>query len=119
MAEAPMRVLIVGGLGMAALETVMALRSLAGDRAAIALIAPEDKLVYHPIAAKAPYAVGRMRRIPLERLLADAGAQRFPLNVSAVDTAARVVRTTAGREFEYDELVLAVGADPVRWCRTR
>ena len=112
MAEAPMRVLIAGG-GMAALETVMALRSLAEDRVAIALIAPEEELVYHPIAAKAPYAVGRMRRIPLERLLADAGAQRFRLNVSAVDSAARVVRTTAGREFEYDELVLALGADPV------
>ncbi len=112
MAEAPMRVLIAGG-GMAALETVMALRSLAGDRVAIALIAPEDELVYHPIEAKAPYAVGRMRRISLERLLADAGAQRFPLNVSAVESAARVVRTTAGREFEYDELVLALGADPV------
>ena len=112
MAEASMRVLIAGG-GMAALETVMALRSLARDRVAIALIAPEAELVYHPIAAKAPYAVGRMRRISLEQLLADAGAQRFRLNVSAVDSAARVVRTTAGREFEYDELVLAVGADPV------
>jgi sulfide:quinone oxidoreductase len=112
MAEAPMRVLIVGG-GMAALETVMALRSLAGDRVAIALVAREDELVYHPIAAKAPYAVGRMRRIPLERLLADAGAQRLPLNVSAVDSDARVVRTTDGRDFEYDELVLALGADPV------
>lgn len=112
MAEAPMRVLIVGG-GMAALETVMALRSLARDRVAIALIAPEDELVYRPIAAKAPYAVGRMRRIPLKRLLADAGGQRFPLTVSAVDPTARLVRTTAGREFEYDELVLALGADPV------
>jgi sulfide:quinone oxidoreductase len=107
-----MRVLVVGA-GMAALETVMALRSLAGDRVAIALVAPEAEFVYHPIAAKPPYAVGRMRRIPLERLMADAGAQRFPLNVSAVDSAPRVVRTAAGREFEYDELVLAMGADPV------
>jgi sulfide:quinone oxidoreductase len=112
MADAPMRVLVVGA-GMAALETMMALRSLAGDRVAIALIAPEDELVYHPITAKPPYAVGRMRRIPLERLMDDAGAQRFPLNVSAVESAPRVVRTTAGREFEYDELVLALGADPV------
>lgn len=112
MAQAPMRVLVVGA-GMAALETVMALRSLAGDRVAIALVAPEAEFVYHPIASKPPYAVGRMRRIPLERLMADAGAQRFPLNVSAVDSAPRVVRTTAGREFEYDELVLAMGADPV------
>jgi len=112
MAQAPMRVLVVGA-GMAALETVMAVRSLAGDRVAIALVAPEAEFVYHPIAAKPPYAVGRMRRIPLERLMADAGAQRFPLNVSAVDSAPRVVRTTAGREFEYDELVLAMGADPV------
>ena len=107
-----MRVLIVGA-GMAALETVMALHALAGDRVAIALIAPEAELVYHPIAAKPPYAVGRMRRIPLERLMADAGAQRFALNVSAVEPAPRVVRTTAGREYEYDELVLALGADPL------
>jgi sulfide:quinone oxidoreductase len=54
-----------------------------------------------------------MRRIPLDGLLADAGAQRFPLNVSSVDPAFRVVWTTAGREFEYDELVLALGAEPV------
>jgi sulfide:quinone oxidoreductase len=112
MAEMPIRVLIAGG-GVAALETVMALRSLAGDRVAVAVIAPEDDFVYHPIAAKEPYPVGRMRRIPLERLLADADAQRFPLSVSAVDPARRVVSTTAGREFEYDELVLALGADPV------
>ena len=112
MAEEPKRVLIAGG-GVAALETLMALRSLAGDRVAVALIAPEDDFVYHPIAAREPYVVGRRRRIPLERLLADAGAQRFQLNVSAVDPAFRVVRTTAGREFEYDELVLALGAEPV------
>jgi len=48
-----MRVLVVGA-GMAALETVMALHALAGDRVAIALIAPEAELVYHPIAAKPP-----------------------------------------------------------------
>jgi sulfide:quinone oxidoreductase len=112
MTEAPMRVLVAGG-GAAALEAVMALRSLAGDRVAVTLIAPEDEFVYHPIAAKEPYAVGRMRRIPLERLLADVGVQRVLLNVSWVDTTARVLRTTDGREFEYDELVLAMGADPV------
>ena len=112
MSGEPTRVLIAGG-GVAALETVMALRSLAGDRVAVAVIAPEDDFVYHPIAAKEPYGVGRMRRIPLERLLTDAGAQRFPLNVSAVAPALRLVSTTADRDFEYDELVLALGADPV------
>lgn len=112
MSEEPTRVLIAGA-GVAALETVMALRSLAGDRVALALIAPEDDFVYHPIAATEPYAVGRMRRIPLERMLADAGAQRFSLNVSAVNPTFRLVSTTGGREFEYDELVLALGADPV------
>src|SRR5439155_14609430 len=101
MAQAPMRVLVAGG-GIAAHETVMALHALAGDRVATALIAPEDDFVYHPIAAKEPYAVGRMRRIPLERLLAHPGAQRFRLSVSAIEPVARVVRTTAGREFEYD-----------------
>ena len=63
MSGEPTRVLIAGG-GVAALETVMALHSLAGDRVAVAVIAPEDDFVYHPIAAKEPYAVGRMRRFP-------------------------------------------------------
>jgi hypothetical protein len=77
MAEAPLRVLIAGG-GVAALETVTELRALAGDRVAIALTLPRTRLSITRFAAKEPYAVGRMRRVPLERLLAAAGAQRFP-----------------------------------------
>jgi sulfide:quinone oxidoreductase len=112
MTEQPTRVLIAGA-GIAGLETALALRALAGERVAIAVIAPEDEFEYHPVSTVRPYAVGRARRIRLADVLTDAKAELFSLEVTGVDTDSRLVQTTRGREFEYDELVLALGADAV------
>ena len=49
----PANVLIVGG-GVAALETLMALRDLAGDRVGVTLVAPEPDFVYEREAAAVP-----------------------------------------------------------------
>jgi hypothetical protein len=48
----PAKVLIVGG-GVA-LETLMALRDLAGDRVGVTLVAPEPDFVYEREAAAVP-----------------------------------------------------------------
>ena len=45
----PLRVLIAGG-GVAALETVLALRALAGDRVKLELLAPDEEFVERPLA---------------------------------------------------------------------
>jgi sulfide:quinone oxidoreductase len=112
MSQSPLRVFIAGG-GVAGLETLMALRSLAGDRVELTLIAPEDEFVYRPLAAKEPYAVGRMRRVPLDRAAHDAEAEFVAQTIETVDAEGKVVTTSDGREREYDALVLAVGATPM------
>jgi sulfide:quinone oxidoreductase len=51
--EATAGVLIAGG-GVAALEAMMALRDLAGERVRMTLVAPEPDFVYRPMAVAAP-----------------------------------------------------------------
>src|SRR6267142_1603873 len=63
----PLRVLIAGG-GVAGLETLMALRGLAGDLVTLTLIAPEDEFVYSPLTVERPFSVGRMRSVGLSRV---------------------------------------------------
>jgi sulfide:quinone oxidoreductase len=108
--ESPLRVVIAGG-GVAGLESLMALRSLAGSRVELTLIAPEDEFVYRPLAIEAPFAVGRTRRVTLHAAAREAGAAYLAATVEAVDAEARTVRTSAEDRVEYDALVLAVGAE--------
>src|SRR6516165_235297 len=112
MPGSPMRVLIAGS-GVAGLETMLALHALAEDRVELTVIAPEDEFVYRPLAASEPYTVGRTRQVSLESAARAAGAAFFPLTVEAIDAGKKLVSTTPGRRFEYDTLVLAVGAQAV------
>jgi sulfide:quinone oxidoreductase len=108
----PVRVLIAGG-GIAALEALTALRALAGPRVELTLVAPGDEFVYRPVAIDEPYAVGRSRRIRLDRAASEAGAGFLTGTVESVDTGAKRMRTSGGDALEYDALVLAVGAQAV------
>ena len=46
-----LRVIVAGG-GVAALETVLALRELAGEQADVSVIAPNTEFVYRPLAVR-------------------------------------------------------------------
>ena len=108
--RSPMRVVIAGG-GVAGLETLMAVRSLAGGLVELTLIAPDDEFVYRPVTVEEPFTVGRARRLPLQTAARQAGARFSAATVDAVDPEARTVTTSAGERLEYDALVLAVGAE--------
>jgi len=108
-----MRVLIAGG-GVAGLETMLALHALAENRVELTVIAPEDEFVYRPLAVNESYAVGRARQVPLDSAARDVDAAYFPLTVEAIDAGKKLVSTTGGRRFEYDAMVLAVGAQAIR-----
>jgi sulfide:quinone oxidoreductase len=113
MSESPARVLIAGG-GVAGLETLTALRSLAGDSVELMLVAPEDEFVYRPLAVKKPFAVGPRRQVPLLDAARDAKAAFLAATLDAVDTDEKIVSTShKGEQFEYDALVLALGARAV------
>src|SRR5215212_9164965 len=107
--SSPAEVLIVGG-GVAALETLMALRDLAGDRVALTLVAPDPDFVYRPMAVAEPFGLGEARRYPLRRIVEDFGAQLVRAGVAALEAPAGRVVLRSGDTMTYDTLVLAPGA---------
>ncbi|MDP9133866.1 MAG: FAD-dependent oxidoreductase [Actinomycetota bacterium] len=101
--------LIVGG-GVAALETMMALRDLAGDGARVTLVAREPDFVYRAMAVAEPFGLGEARRYPLRRIVEDFGAELVQAGVAALDPSALRVVLRSGDTMRYDTLVLAPGA---------
>jgi sulfide:quinone oxidoreductase len=107
------RVLIAGG-GVAGLETLLALRALAGDRVDITLVAPELRFVNRSMAVDQPFRTQRVRGVRLEDVVAEHGARWHRGALDRVERERRIVITKAGHELAYDMLVLALGAHPDR-----
>jgi sulfide:quinone oxidoreductase len=108
----PSHVVIAGG-GVAALETLMALRDLAGDRIAITLIAPETTFSYRPMKVVEPFYLGHAREYQLADIARDYGARFVHDSVAEVEPEQKVVRCGSGVHVPYDHLVLATGAKSV------
>jgi sulfide:quinone oxidoreductase len=106
------RVVICGG-GIAAVEGLLRFRRLAGDSVQVDLIAPNDQLVYRPLAVREPFGFGRPRRYPLRRIARDGEANWIEDTLGWVDPDAQVVHTGAGERVEFDALLIAVGARQV------
>jgi sulfide:quinone oxidoreductase len=106
---ADFRVVICGG-GIAAIEGLLRLRALVGDAVNVELIAPNDELVYRPLAVREPFAFGPPRRYPLRRVVRDTGAEWTKDTLAWVDRENQLVYTGEGREVAYDALLVAVGA---------
>jgi sulfide:quinone oxidoreductase len=104
---------VVAGAGIAGLETALALRALAGDRVAVEVVAPEPAFAYRPAAVAEPFHKGTVRRFPLDRLVAAAGARYRHDVVLSLDDEEKTVQLNSGDTLEYGMLVVAVGARPV------
>jgi sulfide:quinone oxidoreductase len=105
---------LIGGAGVAGLETLLALRALAGDRVEITLLAPELKFVNRSMAVDQPFKVQRARGLRLENTAAELGARWRRGALDRVERDRRRVVTRDGDELPYDQLVLALGAHPER-----
>lgn len=110
-AQTPLKVLVAGG-GVAGLETLLALRDLAGDHVSATLLTPESEFVVRPWSVQEPFARPAARRYPLTRIARDVGATLHAGILTAVDSAAQVARTADGDELAYEALVVALGARP-------
>lgn len=104
----PLEVLIAGG-GVAGLEALLALRSLAGPRVRVTLLAPDPEFVYRPLTVGEPFGLTRPRRLDLKRIVADSEARHRADSLAGVDLARRVVRTSGGEELRFGALIVAVG----------
>jgi sulfide:quinone oxidoreductase len=103
-----MHVLIAGG-GVAALEAMMALRALAGDRVRITLLAPEREFHYRPMAVAEPFSIAAAKRLDLASLVAESAGELVAGTLAAVDPDEHRVLTAAGASITYDALVIACG----------
>jgi sulfide:quinone oxidoreductase len=111
-ANGPAKILIVGG-GFAAVEAGLALRALAGDRADLALLAPDPVFHYRPAATTEPFDVAPSRRYDLRAIAADLNAEYYESRLEAVASRKRFVRTASGARLRFDALILATGARAV------
>jgi sulfide:quinone oxidoreductase len=111
MKETPIKVMIAGG-GVAALEALMALHELAGDRISLELVTPTPEFAYRPLAVAEPFGLGEARRYDVVRIAADHRAAVHIAGIKSVDTARHTVVTWDGRELPFDILLVAVGAHP-------
>src|SRR5947208_6415923 len=106
----PLRVLVAGG-GVAALETLLALRALAGPRVAATLLAPDADFVVRAASVGEPFDRAQGRTLALAEVAAEQRAGLVPGRLCAVEAEAHVAVTDHGR-LTYDVLVIAAGATP-------
>src|SRR4051794_27917432 len=109
MPHQPPHIVIAGG-GVAAVETVAALRALAGPLPRITLIAPENQLTPRATAVAMPFGFGPPSPLPYDAIQRHA---RFSLHrgqLMGVRPDEHVAVLTHGEEIHYDKLVVAVGA---------
>jgi sulfide:quinone oxidoreductase len=103
------RVVIVGG-GVAAVEAMLALRDLAGDRVEVELHSPRPDFVYRPLAVGEPFVAGGIVEFDLADLAARAGAGFLADSIVSVDPVKRRVSIDDGHEIDYDYLLICTGA---------
>ena len=104
-----MRVLVAGG-GIAALEVLAGLRTLASDRVQATLLCPERSFSYRPLSMAIPFRFREERTRELQDLAGGLGAVFVRDGLAQVDEARGRVLTSNGDFLPYDVLVLAVGA---------
>jgi sulfide:quinone oxidoreductase len=114
MTSTPNRRVVIAGGGIAAVETLLALRSLAPTQLEVVVVAPNEDLHYRPMTVNEPFSEPRARRYRLQAICDELGAVLHAEAVQAVESGRREVVTASGERIAYDALVLALGARPVR-----
>jgi sulfide:quinone oxidoreductase len=108
MPDQPLRVLVAGG-GVAALEAVLALRSLAGDRVTVGLLAPGADFAHRPYSVRSPFDATDVPRVSFDRT----HVRHHRGALAEVDADRHELRTTDGGRLPYDRLIITTGAQPV------
>jgi sulfide:quinone oxidoreductase len=105
---------LIAGAGVAGLETLLALRALAGDRVEITVVAPELRFINRSMAVDQPFKPQRVRGLRLRETVAGLGARWHRGALDRVEHAQHRAITKDGDALHYEILVLALGSRPER-----
>jgi sulfide:quinone oxidoreductase len=103
---------VVAGGGIGALEALLALQALAGDRLRISLLCPSRHLTYRALSVAEPFGADPARRFEWDEITRDRGVRWIRDSVTGVRAEAREIDTRDGPPVSYDALLLALGARP-------
>lgn len=95
---------------MAGLETALALREFAGERAAVTMVAPAGRFAIPASAPGRAFGITPSVDLPLKRVVAKAGASLRATHLVGVDARRRLAMLAGGELLGFDHLVVAVGA---------
>ena len=101
---------VIAGGGVAALEALLALHDLAGDRVELTLVAPAPEFIYRPLSVAEPFCLGHATHHSLRNLARDFGADVVTGALAEVDANDSRVVLADGTELTYDSLLVAIGA---------
>jgi sulfide:quinone oxidoreductase len=107
------RVVICGG-GIVAVEALLRIRALAGEKVDVTMIAPGEELRYRPTAVDQPFTVDHLPAYPLDTIASHTGARWVQDAAKLIDPDDHVVHTAGGQKLRFDALLLAIGARSVR-----
>lgn len=104
---------VIAGGGVAAIETLLALRALAGHTIKLTVLSPEREFLYRPVTVAEAFDRGEARAYPLAEIVAgEAGGRLVCDALAAVEPDEHIAVTIAGERISYDALIIAVGAVP-------
>jgi sulfide:quinone oxidoreductase len=103
---------VIAGGGVGALEGLLALQALAGNRVHISVLTAARHLTYRPLSVAEPFGHGPESRYDWERITRDRGVRWIPDVVEAVRADARELDTRDGPPIPYDAVLLALGGRP-------
>jgi sulfide:quinone oxidoreductase len=101
---------LIAGAGVAAVESVLALRALAGPHVELELLAPAPELINRPRSVETPFGGTPAPRIGLAELARDLGVRLHRDGLASVESEQHHVLTRDGDYVPYDILVVATGA---------
>ena len=106
-----LQVVIAGG-GVAALETLLALRAQAGHLVDVTLLSPTAEFMYRPVTVAEAFDRAEARVYDIPEILADQRGDLIQDTLAGVEVRGRIAVTEGGKRIRYDALVVATGAVP-------
>ena len=102
---------VIAGGGVAAVESLLALRELAGRRVEITLLSPERQFLYRPVTVAEAFDRDEAHSYPLEDIVNyEGGGEIIWDSLESVVAGERVAVTPSGRRIPFDALIVATGA---------